>query len=91
MTESTPRPHGHVVYTEFDGREAVLVDLNTKRYYTLNETAMLVWRSLERGQTKAEIVRALTDSYDVTPEQAAAAIERLLSALAAHRLLRPNS
>ncbi len=91
MPDSTPRPHDHVVYTEFDGREAVLVDLNTKRYYTLNETAMLVWRSLERGQTKDEIVREFTETYDVTTEHATASIERLLTSLMAHRLLRQDA
>ena len=89
--ESTPLPHEHVVYTEFDGCEAVLVDLDTKRYYTLNETAMVVWRGLERGQTKPEIVQDLLDRYDVTVEHANASIERLLSALAAHRLLRSSA
>ncbi len=91
MMENTPRPHDHVVYTEFDGREAVLVDLNTKRYYTLNETAMLVWRSLERGRTKDDIVREMTDAYDVTAEHAATSVERLLVSLAAHRLLRNDA
>ena len=88
MTDNILRPHEHIVYTEFDGREAVLVDLNTKRYYTLNETAMLVWRALESGRTKAEIAHELTVNYEVTPEHAIAAIERLLNSLAAHRLLR---
>jgi Coenzyme PQQ synthesis protein D (PqqD) len=91
MTDTTPRPHDHVVYTEFDGREAVLVDLNTKRYYTLNETAMLVWRSLEHGRTKDEIVHELTDTYDVSAEHAAFSVERLLTSLAAHRLLRAGA
>jgi hypothetical protein len=91
MTDMTPRPHEHIVYTEFDGCEAVLVDLNAKRYYTLNETAMLIWRELERGRTKAEIVRALTAAYDVTEEHAAASIERLLTSLAAHKLLRSDA
>lgn len=88
---ATPQPHSHVVYTEFDGREAVLVDLNTKRYYTLNETAMLVWRGLERGQTTADIAREMTDCYDVTSEHATASVERLVNSLAAHRLLTANS
>lgn len=88
MNASTkPQPHGHIVYTEFDGREAVLVDLNTKRYYTLNETAMLVWRGLERGQTKDEIANEICEHYEVSMEHAAMSIERLLSSLAAHRLL----
>ena len=86
-TSAAPQPHSHVVYTEFDGREAVLVDLNTKRYYTLNETAMLVWRGLESGKTTAEIAREICDRYDVTEEHASASIERLVTALGAHRLL----
>ncbi len=87
MMESTLHPHDQIVYTEFDGNEAVIVDLNTKRYYTLNETAMLVWRGLERGQTTAEIAREMSEAYDVSPEHAAASVERLLASLAAHRLL----
>ena len=90
MTDNILRTHDHVVYTEFDGREAVLVDLNTKRYYTLNETAMVIWRSLERGRTKDEIVSDLMTAYEVTAEHAAAAIERLLASLTAHRLLRAD-
>lgn len=86
-TTATPRPHDHVVYTEFDGREAVLVDLNTKRYYTLNETAMLVWQGLESGQTKDQIANEICEHYDVSVEHAAMSIERLVTSLAAHRLL----
>ena len=86
-TSATPQPHSHVVYTEFDGREAVLVDLNTKRYYTLNETAMLVWQGLDRGQTTAEIVSEICERYDVTADHAAASVNRLVASLAAHRLL----
>jgi hypothetical protein len=63
------------------------VDLNTKRYYTLNETAMVVWRGLERGQSTAEIAREICDRYDVSEEHAVQSIERLVKSLAAHRLL----
>jgi len=90
-TSLTPQPHSHVVYTEFDGREAVLVDLNTKRYYTLNETAMLVWRGLESGKTTAEIAREITDRYEVTTEHAMASVERLVNSLSAHRLLQVDA
>lgn len=84
---ATPQPHSHVVYTEFDGNEAVLVDLNTKRYYTLNETAMLVWRGLENGKSTAEIVQEMCERYDVSEVHAAQSIERLVTSLSAHRLL----
>ena len=77
----------HVVFTEFEGGESVLVDLNTKRYYQLNETATLVWRCLEQGQTQAAIIEEMTAAYDVTPAHAAESVERLLRRLRAHQLM----
>ena len=87
---ATPVPHEHIVSTEFEGGEGVLVDLNTKRYYQLNETAMLVWRCLEKGFAAPDIVREMTAAYAVTPEHAAGSIEKLLGKLQAHRLVRPR-
>ena len=49
-------PGKHVVVTDFDGGEGILVDLNTKKYFQLNETAMVVWKGLEQGKTVGEIV-----------------------------------
>lgn len=83
-------PHDHIVSTEFDGGEGVLVDLNTKRYYQLNETAMTVWRGLEKGQTLDEIVRAITSVYDVSPEHAVRSVENLLQSLQSYKLVRPR-
>ena len=87
MSESIPGPHEHIVFTEFDDSEGVLVDLNSKRYYTLNETAMIIWRGLERKRTRAEIVRDITDAYDVTPEHAAQSLDKLVATLRARKLL----
>lgn len=87
MSQSIPAPHEHVVFTEFDDKEAVLVDLNSKRYYTLNETAMIIWRGLERKRTREEIIRDITDTYDVTPEHAAASLDKLVASLQARKLI----
>ena len=84
----TPVPQEHVVSTEFEGGEGVLVDLNSKRYYQLNETAMLVWRCLERGLSADEIVSEMTRAYDVTPDHASGSLARLLQNLRAHKLVR---
>jgi hypothetical protein len=87
MSQSIPAPHEHVVFTEFDDQEGVLVDLNSKRYYTLNETAMIIWRGLERKRTREEIIRDITDAYDVTPEHAARSLDKLVASLQARKLL----
>jgi hypothetical protein len=87
MSQSIPAPHEHIVFTEFDDQEGVLVDLNSKRYYTLNETAMIIWRGLERQRTREEIIRDITDAYDVTPEHAARSLDKLVASLQARKLL----
>ena len=83
-------PLNHIVFTEFDGGEGLLVDLNTKKYYQLNETAMLVWRCLEKGKTRSEVIEELTAVYEVTSEHAAQSVERLLRNLQSHQLVRSN-
>jgi hypothetical protein len=83
----SPRPEESVICTEFDDREAVLVDLNTTQYFVLNETALLVWRGLKEGRPLPEIVGEMAEAYEVTPERAAASVERLLGELRDHRLI----
>jgi Coenzyme PQQ synthesis protein D (PqqD) len=82
-------PHEHVVFSELDEGEGVLVDLNGKRYYTLNETALFVWRLLEKRTPAGEIVRELTEAYEVTPEQAASSVNKLIAELSHRNLLAP--
>ncbi|HVG29877.1 MAG TPA: PqqD family protein [Pyrinomonadaceae bacterium] len=86
---STPllRPQDHVIFSDLEDGEGVLVDLNAKRYYTLNETATFVWQRLEKKLPAEEIVRELADSYDVTPEHAAASVNQLLAQLSQRNLL----
>ena len=83
-------PHEHVVFTEFDAGEGVLVDLNTKKYFRLNETALIIWRGLEKNRTPAEIVEEITARYNVTPEHANESVRRLLENLRAFKLVRPR-
>lgn len=87
MNDIRLTPHEHIVFTEFDGGEGVLVDLNTKRYYQLNETAALVWRALEQGKSASEVVEELTAAYDVTRERAAESVEKLLHSFQSNKLV----
>jgi hypothetical protein len=80
-------PYEHIVFSELDEQEGVLVDLNTKRYYTLNETAIFVWRLLEKKLSADEIAQELSDNYEVTPEQATASVNKLLGELSQRNLL----
>jgi hypothetical protein len=77
----------HVVATDFDGGEGVLVDLNTKKYYQLNETAMLIWKGLEQQKEVAEIIADVTSNYEVTSEQAARSVARVVNDFRSYDLL----
>ena len=84
-------PYEHVVFTEFDGGEGVLVDLDTKKYFQLNETAMFVWRRLEEGKGVNEIAGEMAGEYDVTPERAAESVRRLLDNLRSFKLVQARA
>jgi hypothetical protein len=85
-----PVPHDHVIFTDLDGVEGVLVDLNTKQYYRLNETASLIWRGLAKGAPLSDIAREMTELYDVTMEHARSSVEIAVQRFGAERLVKPR-
>lgn len=89
MTEPTFVPLEHIVASQLDGGEGVLVDLNTRQYYQLNESAMLIWRALEKGSPFSQIVDELKATYAVSTERAIASTETLLKHLQDRKLVRP--
>jgi hypothetical protein len=80
-------PGKHVVVTDFDGGEGILVDLNTKKYYQLNETAMVVWKGLEQGKTTNEIAADITSAYEVELDQATASVQRIVDNFQTYKLV----
>ena len=69
--------------------EAVLLDVETKRYYRLNATAAHVWKGLERGMTRDALLEDLVASFEVDPPVAEAELDRLLAELSQRQLVRP--
>lgn len=87
MNSTNLMPGKHVVVTDFDGGEGILVDLNTKKYYQLNETAMVVWKGLEQGKTTREIVADITSSYEVPLDKATLSVERIVDNFQNYKLV----
>jgi hypothetical protein len=81
-------PLNDVVFTDFDGQEGILVDLNTKQYYRLNETGSLIWRALEKGNSVEQIVSEIQDTYEVSAERARESVEKLLLNLETNKLVK---
>ena len=87
MSSTKLMPGKHVVVTDFDGGEGILVDLNTKKYFQLNETAMVVWKGLEKGKTMGEIVADITNHYEVAPDQATLSVQRIVDNFQSYKLV----
>ena len=67
--------------------EAVLLNLNDKSYYRLNETAALIWASLERGEARNEILDQLFSTYEGEKEQIAQELDRIIEDFKMRKLL----
>lgn len=89
MTNSGFIPLDRIIATQLHEGDGVLVDLNTKQYYQLNETAMLIWRALENGHSFEQIVAEIMSTYTVDHEHAVASAERLLTEFQQRKLVRP--
>jgi hypothetical protein len=88
MHLSTPVPQEDVVFTDFEGGEGILVNLNTKQYFKLNETGALIWRGLENGRTVEDIVSEMQSHYEVTRDHALKSVDKLLLILESNKLVR---
>jgi hypothetical protein len=88
MQSSTVVPVKDIVFTDFEAGEAILVDLNTTKYYQLNETGALIWRGLEKGRTLKDIVSEIQTVYEVSSEHALASVEKLLLSLESNKLVK---
>jgi hypothetical protein len=76
-----------VVSTEL-GEEAVLLHLQSQRYYTVNETGLAIWSLLAEPRSLDEIVDALAQDFEVTREDARTAARAFLDELLADGLVR---
>jgi len=76
----------HVTWRQVE-KDAVILDLDTSVYFSLNELGMLVWERLGDGATIAEIQDEVCRLYDVTPKIAHKDIELLIAAMTAKKLL----
>jgi len=84
----TVQPDPDVVLTELDDNEAVLLHLETKMYYTLNETGIRIWQLLSEGHSVGEACEIIHNDYDILPDAAQKSVFKLTRELIAERLIR---
>ena len=82
-------PNPSCLLTELGDGTGVLLDLETKFYFTLNETGVFVWKRLSQGAGSAEtLARAVLAEFEVDEAQAGDDLRTLLSDLVSAGLAR---
>ena len=69
------------------GDEGVLVHLDQGRVIVVNEVGLHIVEALAEPRTREELVRSVTNAFDVTPGQAADDIDHYLAELEQEQVL----
>jgi hypothetical protein len=68
---------------------AVLLNMETRLYYSLNEAALDLWNLVDPAGTPERLAQLITDDFDVEEGTAEATAERFCAELERERLIGP--
>ena len=81
--------HPEVVYTDLEDG-GVLLHLETKFYYSLNDVGQAIWRLLDSGENVEELIQKVIADYEVEEWDASAGISKFLLELEREQLVIPH-
>ncbi|APR85427.1 Hypothetical protein A7982_10776 [Minicystis rosea] len=89
MSDVLPVPNPQVLFTEIDDGSGVLLHLETKFYYTLNPTGVIVWKALrdKSAATIAAMGERIAAEFRVEADEATRDVTGLVEELIADGLL----
>src|SRR5208282_562787 len=79
-----------VVHESF-GDEAVIVNLNTGAYYSLDKSGLAIWNLISQGASMGEIVDHLSSRYAADRGEILASVAELISSLLGEQLIQSES
>lgn len=86
-SSATVIPGQDVVSCDLDG-DAVLLDLESSRYFKLNRVGAHIWAELGSGATVGDLRRSVMESFEVDPDRCVRDLDNLLAALSASGLVK---
>ena len=93
MVEQSSRlePSGEEIAAKVIEGEAIIINLATGMYFSLDGVGALVWESLTDGHSVEEVIMTVTRRYQVPADQAATDVTRLAGEFVTEGLMRPRS
>jgi hypothetical protein len=67
--------------------EAILINLSNGMYYSMDKVGGLLWELVEKGYSLEEMATAISERYEVSPDQARADVERITAELQQENLV----
>jgi Coenzyme PQQ synthesis protein D (PqqD) len=58
--------------------DGVVLHLGTRRYFSVSESGLVLLQALEKPQSVPDLVQALLERYEVSPQQAEASVRQFL-------------
>ncbi|HJX31639.1 MAG TPA: PqqD family protein [Thermodesulfobacteriota bacterium] len=78
LSEKYPAKGKEVVHKEIESK-SVLLNLENGSYYTLNKTGTFIWSLLDGKIAVNQLVELLTESFDVTKDEASKDVFALIA------------
>lgn len=66
---------------------AALLDLETSKYFTLNDTALFIWNAVQKPVPVSVLCSAIQDAYDVPAEQCQSDVIEVVTQMKARHLV----
>jgi hypothetical protein len=80
-----PRRNRALAFREIASEGGLVVDSDESKVHVLNPVGSRIYAMLDGRSSRAEIVRAVVEEFDVTAEQAEADLDEFLDQLARER------
>lgn len=70
--------------------EAVIVNLEVGSYYSIENTGAMIWQSLSNGLSDGEIAQAISENYEVAPQESKRVVDQFIGELQNENLIVVN-
>jgi hypothetical protein len=67
--------------------EEVLLDLFSGNYFGMNGVGTFLWKKIKQGASEDDLVKALSDAYDLDPKSAARDVRDFIKSLSKEKIL----
>lgn len=81
------RPDTHEIVAKVIDGEAMIMNVRSGIYYSLDGAGVTIWSAIERGRAVEQVARAVATRYDISLERATEDVVRLAGELLAEQIV----